>query len=96
MIKLILAFMSLSTASANTDTLLFESIGEMVAGLSYSHTIVAIPVHHLQDQILEYHSTLCREFNDTTLDTLYNDAMRNLSRGQAKRPSELENYWVPT
>jgi len=83
--------MSLSTANANTDTLLFESIGEMVAGLSYSHTIVAIPIHQLQDQILEYHSTLCREFNDTTLDTLYNDAMKNLSRDEISATAVKRN-----
>jgi len=83
--------MSLSTANANTDTLLFESIGEMVAGLSYSRTIIAVPVHQLQDQILEYHSTLCREFNDTTLDSIYNDAMKNLTRNEISATAVKRN-----
>ncbi len=64
-------------AASTPETLLFESIGEMVSGLSYSHTIIAVPIDELRLQIIDYKRALEHEFNVDTLRNIYHQAVRN-------------------
>jgi len=64
------------SARANSDTLLFESIGELVAGLSYSHTIVSVPVLDLQAQVHAYRDTLVAEFHNETIEKIFANQKR--------------------
>jgi len=66
-------------AATTPETLLFESIGEMVAGLSYSHTVVTVPLGELEQQVIDYRTTLTKEFRqDQLMDTL-NQVFANAS-----------------
>ncbi len=66
-----------SHAASTPETLLFESIGEMVAGLSYSHTIITVPLHDLEKQVNDYRGALEKEFNQDHLKTVLNQALAN-------------------
>jgi len=76
---LLMIFLGISlipSARANSDTLLFESIGELVAGLSYSHTIVSVPVLDLQAQVHAYRDTLVAEFHNETIEKIFANQKR--------------------
>jgi hypothetical protein len=66
-----------SHAASTPETLLFESIGEMVAGLSYSHTIITVPLHELEKQVNDYRGALEKEFNQDHLKSVLNQAIAN-------------------
>jgi len=79
MIKLLAVCLLISLvpyARANSDTLLFESIGELVAGLSFSHTIISVPILDLQDQVHAYRNTLLLEFHNETIEKIFSSAQR--------------------
>lgn len=69
-----------SHAASTPETLLFESIGEMVAGLSYSHTIITVPLNDLERQVDDYRGALEKEFNLDHLKTVLNKALANTSQ----------------
>ena len=66
-------------AASTPETLLFESIGEMVSGLSYSHTVITVPLGELEQQIFDYRKTLEREFHQDRLQDLLKQAFPNSS-----------------
>ena len=66
-------------AASTPETLLFESIGEMVSGLSYSHTVITVPLGELEQQIFDYRKTLEREFHQDRLQDLLKQAFPNTS-----------------
>jgi hypothetical protein len=66
-----------SHAACTPETLLFESIGEMVAGLSYSHTIITVPLHELEKQVNDYRGALKKKLNQEHLKTVLNQALAN-------------------
>jgi hypothetical protein len=58
-----------SQAASTSETLLFESIGETVVGLSYSHTVLSIPLTELERQVQDYKQALLRDFNEDAIDS---------------------------
>ena len=74
----VLLLVGQSQAASTPETLLFESIGEMVAGLSYSHTIVTVDMGELEQQILDYRKALEKEFNREHLQSVLDTAFQNL------------------
>ncbi len=64
----VLLLIGQSQAASTSETLLFESIGEMVVGLSYSHTVLNVPFTELEKQVQDYKNALLREFTKEAID----------------------------
>ena len=75
----LLALAGHAEAASSSETLLFESIGDMVSGLSFSHTIVKVPLNELDQQIQSYRKTLEKEFNYDQLKDLYAETFGNIT-----------------
>jgi hypothetical protein len=64
----VLLLMGQLQAASTSEMLLFESVGEMVVGLSYSHTVLSMPLTDLEKQVQDYKNALLREFNKEAID----------------------------
>jgi hypothetical protein len=83
-------------AATTPETLLFESIGEMVAGLSYSHTIITVPLGELEKQLLDYRKTLHAEFSEERLKQTLEEFFPNSTLNLDMAPTASRTFakWV--
>ena len=88
----LITFSGYVEAASSSETLLFESIGEMVSGLSYSHTIITINLSELEAQIVNYKQTLEKEFNFEHLQGVYLTAMENLKANDTAKDRQIPKF----
>jgi hypothetical protein len=62
-----------TSAASTSEPLLFEYVGDVVTGLSYVHSIIPVDIAGFEKHLVEYQSTLEKEFETDTLERTHRD-----------------------
>ena len=82
-----------ANAATSSEPLLFEHIGEVVTGLSYVHSIIPVDIAGFEKHLVDYQSTLEREFDQTTLERTHKDYMQTvLAKAQVSKTTSSLNF----